>query len=87
MPGVRVLRLQPYKGGGFLSELGKVARPLLLSLARNVYPMVKSQLKNVGAKAIRDGAELLTSTVLAESDAARKKEGGGGAGLSLCFFL
>ena len=35
MPPIKILRLKRYKGGSFLSELGRYSRPILRILAKH----------------------------------------------------
>ena len=84
MSAIKILRLRPGRsggavGGGFIENLGRAVRPFLRNFAKNAGPMVTKQIENVGARAIRDGADLLTSSVLAKVPHGRKRKRTGGS--------
>ena len=80
MPAIKILRLLPQRrGAGFLSALGRFARPFLRNLAKNASPIVQNQLRKLGSSAIREGADLLTSAIVTESENDKKKQIVGGA--------
>ena len=74
MPPIKILRLKRYKGGSFLSELGRYSRPILRILAKHAGPLLLEKLKKAGSQVIREGADVMTSAVLSES---RKRKGAG----------
>ena len=56
------------RGGGssFFQKVGRIAKPLLRSLIGQRYPLVTSQIKDMGKKALADGARILTASALSK---------------------
>ena len=84
MPPIKILRLKRYKGGSFLSQLGRYSRPILRILAKHAGPILLEKLKKAGSQVVRQGADMMTSALLAEGGK-RKGESvqkGGGNGRS-----